>query len=318
MRKYNIVVLFLFSLVLFSCQGNNKNEDKSENDSIPVVAEEVVSQSKMEGVYVDNAYAKRGEGYDWVSVEVKPLDKFHMRVSVRSRADKKKPTCSYDANALIVDENTLKANENGKIVLFELQDNSLVISTENQEDDGILYFFCSGGASLAGTYSKLDAELDESQVDSRSYVKSLSLFDDIFILQVQDGQLSVEVPSLEIDQGPYTQNLKGEVIDAEIGDLNMDGEPDIFIYSKDEQGFGHLIAYSVNNGKSMSMVAVPELKDNAGAYAGYKGNDEFAVVENSLVRRFPIDGENKTKQIQYKLKDGEASRQLVVDKVVEY
>ena len=48
------------------------------------------------------------------------------------------------------------------------------------------------------------------------------------------------------------------------------------------------------------------------------GHDEFTVMENSLVRRFPIYKKNDsnakptggTRQIEYKLKMGEASWQL--------
>jgi hypothetical protein len=56
------------------------------------------------------------------------------------------------------------------------------------------------------------------------------------------------------------------------------------------------------------------------------GHDEFAMVENTFVQRFPIynpgdtnaEPTGGTRQIQYKLVDGEASRLFEVDKVVEY
>ena len=56
------------------------------------------------------------------------------------------------------------------------------------------------------------------------------------------------------------------------------------------------------------------------------GHDSFAVKGNQLVREFKLylDGDTnanptgKTRQITYRLVDGEASRQFVVDKVVEF
>ena len=55
---------------------------------------------------------------------------------------------------------------------------------------------------------------------------------------------------------------------------------------------------------------------------GYIGNDEFSVVETSLSRRFPMykDGKptKKTRQIEYKLIDGEASRLFKVVKSFEF
>lgn len=56
------------------------------------------------------------------------------------------------------------------------------------------------------------------------------------------------------------------------------------------------------------------------------GHDEFAIIETTLARRFPIykDGDTNnnptggTRQIEYKLKDGEASRLFVIDKISKY
>jgi len=50
----------------------------------------------------------------------------------------------------------------------------------------------------------------------------------------------------------------------------------------------------------------------------YKGRDEFSVVENRLVRRFPVaprNGVQHYRQIQYKLVAGEAGWMLKVDRV---
>ena len=72
------------------------------------------------------------------------------------------------------------------------------------------------------------------------------------------------------------------------------------------------------------MVNVPDLTSDQSR--GYQGFDEFAFVENTFIRRFPLfraaDGRTTrtgyTRQIQYKLQEGEAMRRLVVEKVVEY
>ena len=62
------------------------------------------------------------------------------------------------------------------------------------------------------------------------------------------------------------------------------------------------------------------------ASEGYMGHDEFTVVENVLIRRFPVyrDADTNAKptggmrQLQYKLIPGEASWVLTLDSVVEY
>ena len=87
-----------------------------------------------------------------------------------------------------------------------------------------------------------------------------------------------------------------------------------------------MVAYSANKKKSLSPITLPELADNPDHSKGYMGHDEFAVVENVLARRFPTykKGDTnskptgKTRQLQYKLKAGEAGWILRVDKVVEY
>ena len=59
---------------------------------------------------------------------------------------------------------------------------------------------------------------------------------------------------------------------------------------------------------------------------GYMGHDQFAVGEGSLLRRFPIykagdanaKPSGKTRQLQYKLKAGEAGWMLKVGKVTDF
>jgi hypothetical protein len=56
------------------------------------------------------------------------------------------------------------------------------------------------------------------------------------------------------------------------------------------------------------------------------GHDEFAVVERTLARRFPVyrDGDTNARptggmrQLQYRLMPGEAGWRLTLDKVIEW
>lgn len=140
-------------------------------------------------------------------------------------------------------------------------------------------------------------------------------------------QLSIQPKGLEIDNQKIEMEIDGQVVGAEIEDLNADGFPEILIYTRSagSGSYGNLIGYSVNNGKSMSRISFPELSDNKEASIGYSGHDEFAITNHVLVRKFPIykdaDANNSPtggmRQIQYKLKNGEASRLLVIDKISE-
>lgn len=141
-------------------------------------------------------------------------------------------------------------------------------------------------------------------------------------LMIQPSGLSLSYETLYHDITGYT------VINAEIGDLNIDSYPEMFVYlTSDGSGsYGKLIGYSVNNGKSVSQVYLPEISENKEVSIGYMGHDEMAIVENSFCQRFPIykDGDSNAnptggmRQIQYKLVDGENGRTLKIDKVVEF
>lgn len=76
----------------------------------------------------------------------------------------------------------------------------------------------------------------------------------------------------------------------------------------------------------MSRILFPEIAENPDASKGYMGHDGFAIEENGFIQRFPIYKTNDInarptggkRQVEYNLIDGEASRQFVVDKVIDY
>ena len=164
------------------------------------------------------------------------------------------------------------------------------------------------------------------------FQKTLTLQNITFdIINTGEGsisELTIQPKGLEIDNQKITIELDGQVVNAEIEDLNLDGFPEILLYtiSAGSGGYGNVIGYSVNNGKSISQIYFPDLFDNKEASSGYMGHDEFAIIETTLVRRFPVykDGDTNNnptggfRQIGYKLKDGEASRSFVIEKISAY
>ena len=130
---------------------------------------------------------------------------------------------------------------------------------------------------------------------------------------------------LEFDNYPVVHEIIGSIVDAEIADLNKDSSPELLIYTQSDGSgsYGDVLAYSVNNLKSMSQVYFPPITENPELKKGYMGHDEFRVVETSLVQRFPVykEGDSNAnptggkRQISYKLVDGEASRFFEVKNV---
>ena len=130
------------------------------------------------------------------------------------------------------------------------------------------------------------------------------------------NQLTIKPSGLEIDNSVIQKEVDGTVTGAETSDLNGDGSPEIIVYvsSAGSGTYGSVVAYSANNKKSLSEIYLPPLADDPEYSVGYMGHDKFAVVENSLSRRFPVykPGDSNanptggTRQVDYKLVPGEA------------
>jgi hypothetical protein len=107
------------------------------------------------------------------------------------------------------------------------------------------------------------------------------------------------------------RDIPGTVVGADVGDLDADGSPEIYVYvgASDTSGRASLVAYSANRGKSLGDIYLPPIEDAPGAAFGFIGPEQMAVVELSLARRFPIQG-GKTRQLRYRLHAGEAGWQF--------
>lgn len=140
--------------------------------------------------------------------------------------------------------------------------------------------------------------------------------------------LTIQPGGLELGNKPISVEIDGSVTAAEIADLDGNGSPEIYVYvsSAGSGSYGSLVAYAVNNGKSLSPIYISPISDDKKNSTGYMGHDEFRVVELTLVRRFPIymkcdinaKPSGGVRQLQYKLVAGEASWILRLDRVVEY
>jgi hypothetical protein len=142
------------------------------------------------------------------------------------------------------------------------------------------------------------------------------------------NRVTVRPAGLEIDNSPLIAEVDGTVTDAEIADLNADGSPEVYIYvtSAGSGSYGSLLAYGANNKKSLSAIHLPPVSENPDVSSGYMGHDEFEVVDNRLVQRFPVYNDTDTnaeptggmRQLEYRLTRGEAGWILAVDRVAGY
>lgn len=196
----------------------------------------------------------------------------------------------------------------------------------------LLMVSCMGGntgnnsnTDTTGSVTPELSEISSTQDMELAYPGS----DISFQVKVTGDSLYIIPNGLTVINDTLRHDITGySFVNAEIGDMNIDSYPEIFVYlsSEGSGSYGKLIGYSTNNGKSVSQVYLPEISENEEINEGYMGHDEMAIVESTFCQRFPIykEGDSNAqptggmRQIQYKLVDGEAGRMLAVEKVVEF
>ncbi len=84
--------------------------------------------------------------------------------------------------------------------------------------------------------------------------------------------------------------IKGKLAKAVVDDFNHDGFPDlvIYVYGGVDGTYGTVYALTSNENKSCSGIIFPDLLDDSKLRIGYKGHDEFSLLEGTIMRRFPL------------------------------
>lgn len=105
-----------------------------------------------------------------------------------------------------------------------------------------------------------------------------------------------------------------------VADLDANGFDEFYIVtvSSGSGSYGNVLGFASNRDKSLSMIYLPEIREADELFAGYMGHDSFRIVDNKLVRSFPVyqpsDTNNKptggTRRLTYGLFPGEAGWQL--------
>lgn len=137
--------------------------------------------------------------------------------------------------------------------------------------------------------------------------------------------VKIEPSGLKKDTTHVDVRLLGLVAGAEIGDLNRDTWPELMVYSvsPDSTRRMSIIAYSSNGNASMSRMDFDGMAEDPRIKPGYGGHDEFAIVNGTLMQRFPIHDSSgrptgKTRQVTYRLVNGEGSRLVRIETIVDY
>ncbi len=107
--------------------------------------------------------------------------------------------------------------------------------------------------------------------------------------------------------------LKGRVTGSEIDDLNLDGFPDALIYFLDKDIKPSILCVSSKNNESLMPIFFPDIMNDMVLSKGYRGGDEYKLVEGILFRKFPVyesdtsikTPTNKVRQIMYRVVEGD-------------
>lgn len=133
-----------------------------------------------------------------------------------------------------------------------------------------------------------------------------------------ENMLDIRPLGFTSDVKPMDFMIRGRVSKAEIDDLNGDGYPDLvlYIYMDSSAIFGTVYAFVSKTNKSVVPCFLPDPMMDGTINEGYKGHDQFSLMEGYLLEKFPIykagDDSNKPsggiRAILYQLVPDEGDR----------
>jgi len=100
--------------------------------------------------------------------------------------------------------------------------------------------------------------------------------------------LSIKPIGFKNESREVAVEIKAKVTSAEIDDLNQDGFPDLIIYLMEPTGKTNLFCVSSRENETMQPIYFPDITNDSQLSKGYRGNDDYKLVEGILFRKFPI------------------------------
>ena len=102
--------------------------------------------------------------------------------------------------------------------------------------------------------------------------------------------VTIKPEGFEKDARELSFQIPGRVKGAEIDDLNGDGYPDavIYVYSGRNSEFGTAYCFASQENKMYIPMILPDILLDGKFKEGYKGYDEFQLLEGKLMRTFPL------------------------------
>jgi hypothetical protein len=106
----------------------------------------------------------------------------------------------------------------------------------------------------------------------------------------EKNAISINPVGFENEVRDFSFDLKGLLTGAEVDDLNKDGFPDLLLYvnTKDSLNKSTVIGISSMENKSVVPIVLPDILDDPRLRDGYKGSDQYMLLEGILMRTYPL------------------------------
>jgi hypothetical protein len=104
------------------------------------------------------------------------------------------------------------------------------------------------------------------------------------------GTLRIAHTGLAPGRVHLEREIDGIVSGAELGDLDADGRPELYVYttSAGSGSYGDVITYAVTSGGGLAQIGLPQLTEEEVLGWGYSGHDRFRLEGRHLRRSFPV------------------------------
>ena len=177
----------------------------------------------------------------------------------------------------------------------------------------LFFVFCAGLLTVDAQINKIDSTLKIGKVGYRITCTNKS---------PDQNELRIRPVGFENTARDLAFYIKGRVVKAEIDDLNNDNYPDlvVYIFSGSNAEFGTVYVFASEENKSISPFGLPDAMLDGKLKIGYKGYDQFTLIQGRLLREYPIykDGDAKGKPtggkriVQYSVVPGGGGYQFKV------
>jgi hypothetical protein len=146
----------------------------------------------------------------------------------------------------------------------------------------------------------------------------------------EKNAISINPVGFENEVRDFSFDLKGLLTGAEVDDLNKDGFPDLLLYvnTKDSLNKSTVIGISSMENKSVVPIALPDILDDPRLRDGYKGSDQYMLLEGILMRTYPLFEKDangvqqptgKMRRLMYRVAQGEqGSLKFVISRFYDF